>query len=278
MNSEPFPQTVVRFANGLAQETNVPGGRPMVFIHIPKTAGTSFTQYLRSHFRGPHEIAPPYFGDFRNIGLDNPGHRLFWGHFTYAQFSQQRTDVSFIAFLRDPLQRIVSQYKSYHNTANASGGWWQVLDDEARRSLKFAQQATFEEFVLSDAPFIVHPLDNLQTHFLSSHRSPDHPEFLSSARENLASRMLFFGVTESFQRSIELFRFQFRSTRPYCEEAHTCNVSSPYPIQMTDRVRERLDRLVRFDRPLYEYACSLFEQRCATLRATGRQGRKDAAA
>ena len=255
-----FPQSVIRFRTGrpIKQDGRK---RPIAFVHIPKTAGTSFTRYLRSHYRRQEELAPPFFGDFESIKLDNPECRLYCGHFTYAQFKARRNAAWFITFLRRPVDRIISQYKSYHNPDNVKGGWKKAMSSQAREALNFSQRATFAEFVMSDHPEIVRPLQDLQTRFLSDHDASDHPKFLTSAIENLESSLLFFGLSERFSDSIQLFRMQLGTQKPYSSTDHVLNVSAPYSINMSDRVRQRINDLTRNDDELYRRACMLFESR-----------------
>ena len=115
---------------------------------------------------------------------------------------------------------------------------------------------------MSDDPFIVGHIQDLQTRFLSSYRDQNHPEYLSSAILNLTESILFFGVTESFQDSISLFRYQLQSSRPYIAEEHDRNVSQPYDVSVTStEVRHRLHQLVGFDQQLYELAVTEFSRR-----------------
>ena len=151
-------------------------------MHINKTAGTTFTEYLRAHFLEQDAIAPPFFGNYEEIGVNNQARELYWGHFPFAQFvcSIDPTPCS-LHFLRDPVQRVISQYRSLHNPANLGGGWEKVLPTAARQALEFAQRSSFEDFVLSEDPFIVGHLQDLQTRFLTSFLDHEHPEFLTSA-------------------------------------------------------------------------------------------------
>jgi hypothetical protein len=264
MGKERFPQRIVRFLeHGSLSEPA--GSRPIAFVHINKTAGTTFTEYLRHHFLENNSVAPPFFGNFDQIGINDPSRELYWGHFPYAQFVAHRPDAIVITFLRDPVQRIISQYRSFHNPANAGGGWDKVLSQAARDTLHFAQQATFEEFVLSDDPFILGHLHDLQTRFLSSYPDADHPEFLASAMLNLERNVLFFGTTETFDQSIRLFQYQLGSSRPYTAEQYQRNVSQPYPVDMSARTSERIEQLVKHDLQLYQHAARLLERRFQVL-------------
>ena len=264
MGRERFPQRIVRFLeHGSLSEPA--GSRPIAFVHINKTAGTTFTAYLRNHFQERNAVAPAFFGDYDQIGINDAAHELYWGHFPYAQFVARRHDAIFITFLRDPFERVVSQYRSLHNPTNLGDGWEKVLAPHARRALEFAQSATFEEFVFCDDPFIRGHVQDLQTRFLSSFDDSSHPEFLSSAIENLERNVLFFGTTETFARSIQLFQYQLGSSHRYEPEHHQRNISQPYPVDMNERVRRRVEQLVVNDLQLYQHAVRVLERRFQVL-------------
>jgi len=264
MGMERFPQQVVRFV-GSVPRAEAARGLPLAFVHINKTAGTTFTQYLRDHFVQRDSIAPPFYGSFDDIGIHDPSRELFWGHFSYAQFSQQRRPAWFITFVREPVQRVISQYRSLHNPANLRADWQRVLPAEARRAMEFAQRASFEEFVCSNDPFILGHIQDLQTLFLSSVRNRENAEFLSSALSNLKQRFLFVGTTERFDESIDLFRYQLSSPHAYTPATHQCNVSQRYPVEMNGRALDRVMELVRNDLILYQYAADLVDVRLEVL-------------
>jgi hypothetical protein len=256
-----FPQAVVRFVNSLPQRVSA-NRLPLAFVHINKTAGTSFTEYLAALFRGTDGMAPPYFGNFQEIGLNDLRRRLYWGHFTCSEWQKHGRQAWMITFLRDPQQRVMSQYRSHHNPDNLRDKWSQVIPREAREALEFAQRASFEEFILSDHPFILRHIRVLQTRFLSSCESPDDPKFLSSAIHHLSQSILFFGITERFPRSIRLFDYQLGLSRKHAlAREPRRNVSRPYDVELTDRGRERLEWLTQNDSKLYRCAVEIFEQR-----------------
>ena len=97
MSNDRFPTWVVRMPT-CGSERISSQEKPLVFIHINKTAGTSLTQYLKGHFESPAVVAPPWYGDFDEIGVDDVTRQMCWGHFTYEQFVKRRPDAWFITF------------------------------------------------------------------------------------------------------------------------------------------------------------------------------------
>lgn len=255
-----FPEFVVQFTRGIPS-MQPSRGWPLAFVHINKTAGTTFSHYLNQHFESPEAIAPPYLGDMSQVDVNHQRRELFWGHFTYAMFRERRQDAWFITFLRDPVERVISQYKSLHNPKNLSGPWEAVLSPEHLRAMKFAHEATLDEFVQTEDPFLLGHLLDLQTAFLSSFRDRNHPQYVASALFNLERRFLFFGIVEEFEASIRLFQHQLSSSLEYRAEKHLKNVSPAGPIVLHPRTLNRIRELVEYDQVVYDHALSLMRER-----------------
>ena len=82
---------------------------PLYFWHIPKTAGTSFTGWLESHFDAHEVFGPHLLPDLRSAG--DPGVRgkqLFRGHFGAELPQRLPTPVTSLVLLREPRARTVS--------------------------------------------------------------------------------------------------------------------------------------------------------------------------
>jgi hypothetical protein len=83
--------------------------QPIVSVHLPKTAGTTFRHMLQQAFPAltldygePHILAP-------HIGCIH-------GHFFVEKYTGILPRARFIAWLRDPIERLVSQYHYWLRT------------------------------------------------------------------------------------------------------------------------------------------------------------------
>jgi hypothetical protein len=89
--------------------------KKLVFLHIPKTAGSSVGAWLDAQFE-PHEIVKIYAGNAREQlqeALQNPTVRFIRGHFGLYEpllVELENPNVIIITFLREPVQRIISLY------------------------------------------------------------------------------------------------------------------------------------------------------------------------
>lgn len=109
---------------------------PILFIHLPKTAGTSFRKAAERYF-GEFKTCKDYGHDSEETSeivqqwmikscdqwhfkkaFEMENYQFISGHFIASRYSQIFGANNSVTFLRDPLQRIVSEYQHfsrYHN-------------------------------------------------------------------------------------------------------------------------------------------------------------------
>ncbi|HEY7212749.1 MAG TPA: DUF4118 domain-containing protein [Bryobacteraceae bacterium] len=124
----------VRFPNGVVlpnapQVVRVPeiAARKItptvLFMHIPKTAGTAFREAIAANFL-QSEIAylypdPPGFlaSDLRDLPLEQlRAIRMVIGHFQFGMHERLPQDSEYITIVREPAARILSQYRFLQET------------------------------------------------------------------------------------------------------------------------------------------------------------------
>lgn len=233
--------------------------RPAIaFLHIPKTAGTWFATFLIEHFPF-EEVAPSLFGSTKETDFADPEKKLFTGHFLYSMVNSAR-HMLYMTFLRHPISRTASQYRSWHNKANFTDAWRVTASREEVEAIQWVQSVSYDEFVRSDNPIIRGHIKDVQTVYLSSFWEFDHPAFLSSAIENLA-HMFFLGVQEFSDDSLALFRYQTGSSLQWGSTQGDRNASEHYDVSLSKSGREQLYELIENDLKLYEAGLRLFKER-----------------
>jgi hypothetical protein len=148
--------------SGLGSQLQLPAARQtalrreVVFVHIPKTGGTSVRRSLEIGLKGrqmlrdyqDHPLATPALNhlvhvegriqDFRKV---YPGDRrmLLSGHFPASRYWEYFNAESFVTFLRHPVDRMVSAYASWKK----QGRWAGSFEEFARQRGADRRMASF---------------------------------------------------------------------------------------------------------------------------------------
>jgi hypothetical protein len=190
--------------------------RPIiVHVHIPKTAGTSFTELLRRQFEERHfsylhpdptyVITPEQFDD---LLIKKPSLESFSSHCvrTFPPRIAGRNAL-YITFLREPAAAFLSLLsytrKEYNNLSDAAKqGWPDNTPELSLRELAYRYLAPCGPYGQSclQTRFLCHPS---YTKLLIT---PDYNQFginsYHAARSNLR-RFFFVGIVEQMQRSLQ---------------------------------------------------------------------------
>lgn len=211
--------------------------RPLAFIHIPKTAGTSFRAAAESCFGagrccfdyGPFaeltgELAREFMLDrvapkqFREQ-FSQQGYAMFAGHVDASRYYPVFGIERMVSFVREPLQRIVAEYRHFQRY--------------------FGEQREFPDFY-RDPRFI-----NRQSRMLDGLHW---------------AAMGFVGVTERYGESLELLNREFGISIPFsASNVSRDSLENDYPIAAPERAE--LISLNAEDIALYGQVCAQLDWR-----------------
>ncbi len=244
--------------------------KPIIFIHIEKTAGTAFINYLHSNVDYDHVSAPYYGGPISDyIGNCNAhgqyAKKLYYGHLAYRHCIAVCPDAYYITLLRHPLQRAISQYKSWKNPANLTDAWAKAITKPELDAVLAVQDMTFQEYVMSENPYITGHIENLMSARLAGRSREKELPIMDTAAEALFSKFHYFGLVDEFANSMSLFSQAFDNTRPFGVPTEDSNISLKYDTSLNAAGRKRLKELNQHDFKLYTDAVKVFGERCKTM-------------
>jgi hypothetical protein len=218
----------------------------LVFLHIPKTAGTTLASALQWNY-------PPY----RTLHIDLLGRpleeleavpveersrlSLLHGHFAYGIHRYVPRPCRYVTVLREPIPRVISAYKHVlRRPQHELHG--QVVGDGI----------SLEEFIET---FWVDKRISRQTRQLCNrHDGPLDRGALEEAKRNLEG-FLLVGLTERFEETFALLRRAVRLRLPFYVTRNVGQTmhASKHAVELI-REREQLDL------ELYDFARDLFAQ------------------
>ena len=236
----------------------VDGNNPLIFIHIPKTAGSTFHFILSREYkgRGSYWLPANNAGSGEKYLEKMPEERrsairLLRGHMYFGLDHYLCDSPDYITFLRNPVSRVLSYYQHMKSEAQVHGesaGWWY---EAARRNLSLPDYYGLYRDKM---------IDNDQVRRISGvdfNYGECTQEHLEKARQHLLDKFAFVGITERFDASILAMRKQFawRTTPYYLREKV---VADRNHIESNDALLNEVRNRNHYDIKLYHYAEALF--------------------
>ncbi|WP_029005392.1 sulfotransferase family 2 domain-containing protein [Azorhizobium doebereinerae] len=267
----PFPEAEghAGVAPAGGQPDPIRAGLPrIVFLHVPKTAGTTIDQIMRSYYPAD-DVCPERLDGIRFWPPEQLGRfRFFSMHDSYQNLSRIPPPWRMMTVLREPIDRLLSHYLYWRSYSNA------VIDRQNIHILRLAKLHDLKSFLKLPVPALFNEIDNLTTRFLSdkvfNSRGElwrDEHEMLEAALENL-DRIDFCGIYEHLPESIDLACRLFDVAPPReiawtnnTRENFTLDPQSFVPVEaveIDDETEELLVLRTRLDTIVYEAARARF--------------------
>ena len=239
---------------------------PIYFLHVPKTAGSSFQKHLYEWFPERRQC---HWGDWDTAFLEDEGrlgdYALFRGHFGAALEPHVGRPMLRVTFLRDPVARTVSHYHHvrrspehpYHRKAREQSLHAFVVDPENAHMIEDFQARSLvarrDSIPRLRAGLTRADLERfeLQTRFECGALAS--PATLTEDAHAALARFVLVGVTEQFETSLACFCDVFE--RPSPKRTFRVNVGQREEAEPIDRETiEAIRTRTRIDRSLHEHA------------------------
>lgn len=231
----------------------------LVFVHLPKTAGTTFHNILQKQFKDKvHYCA--YNNGFKQLnGLRRMSQAdvdkidIVRGHINYGIHKYFSRPCEYITFFREPVSRIVSHY--LYVQSNIFHPLHRLYEREEFSIRDFLNKTTDNDNGQ------VRALCGL-SNTLSMFEGPRLPfgevdsTHLEQAKKTLAT-FAAFGIQERFDESLLLMKERLGLDIPLYKSTNVNEINTKGLISQDDikYIRE----FNRFDIELYSYACKLFD-------------------
>ena len=230
------------------------------FLHIPKTAGTTFTDCLNRFYKGRHFL---FSGDlqkdkarYRKISKSKRGQiSMFGGHAPRITGIPEVDTLPIITFFRDPVERV----KSYCQ---------HVSEGKSRHLLKDYPPSKFNLDAFLDSG--INELSNIQTKLILGEQKQQLPDadkktILETAVKVLKKDITCFGFTEQFDKSLVLLHYKLGWKKwPVYKKLNVKNRQKL--ITFSEDHIKKIRELNEIDIEVYNKALDLFnEQFCSIV-------------
>lgn len=232
------------------------GPAPLLFLHIPKAAGTTLSAILRHHY--PGQAFEGGINVFQRLELAGPRLeaaarcgklRALSAEVTFGLAVRSLPTARYLTILREPVERALSQI-SYLRAGHGAG----LIP--SGRPLP-APGLTLDEAVAGG-----YVLDNMQTRMLCGIVSPFDPlpaDGLEQAKRTLTERFACVGTTERFDEFLALLNLELGwPTMPY--QRKRVNPLNRGRAELSVLQLRRLEEANALDRELFDHAERLLAQ------------------
>ncbi|CAN5338060.1 sulfotransferase family 2 domain-containing protein [soil metagenome] len=233
--------------------------QPIIFLHIPKTAGLTFHEILTDQYpERKHKLiyTVAHTKTYTDLPIDKKNKiGVIKGHLLFGLHESMPLNPIYLTLLRDPIMRTISGYEFI----------------KSRTDHPFHKEMINKNFTLVDFLNQKHVpnFDNIQVRFLCGDNSMPfgaiNETHLALAKKNLLSENMLFGMTEFFDESILYFKNELGWKMPYYSNVNVTKKSTVNRVAFDEATKNAILNCNQFDLQLYEFAKSIFIEKIKLL-------------
>lgn len=234
------------------------GNRTIIFMHLPKTGGGTFSrviksQYPRNHiylYSKTHRTAMVAFDALPDE--EKRRYRVIHGHMDFGLHERLPQPTTYITILREPISRMISFYDF-------------VRQRKAHGKHELLKDATFADIVNRRAVS-----DNQLTRRLAGipgeqdTHVPVDDAVLQQAKDNLERHFSIVGLTSRFDESLILAKRELGWRLPLYYRTNTA-IKKTDRNTLDDAAMQQVRDYFAYDIALYDWAAARFDAHITTL-------------
>ncbi|NQU33232.1 MAG: sulfotransferase family 2 domain-containing protein [Bacteroidetes bacterium] len=191
-----------------------------LFLHIPRTGGTTLRDIIESQYSKKTILEISHFQEAVNqinneVNIDI--YDVIKGHFPFGVHKYLNGNYHYITFLRKPINRVKSIYRF-------------AMKMKQHPDHSYTQKYSLNEYINSKRNIL---LNNGQTRLIAGNYNSNNqaeygtnPDWLfDQAMENINNHFLFIGITEEFNNSIVILKNLLGWKTPFYSIANKTNTN-----------------------------------------------------
>jgi hypothetical protein len=235
----------------------------LIFLHIPKTAGTTFNSILSWQYRRQPSVWVPAADttadSIHSLSVsERESLRLVRGHVHFGLHASFQHPCTYATVLRLPVPRVISYYLNQRREAEKrpdSDAWW----------CRAVRTLSLREFILSGQD---PELENGQVRRIAgiaNRAAPCTRDDLDLAIANLERHFTVVGLTERFDETASLAARRLHWNRPVVYRPEKVAPPSPERQRIAEdpATLEAIREANQWDAKLYDYVVQRFQQQVA---------------
>ncbi len=232
--------------------------RTVIFLHIPKTAGTTLETVLARQYRsretfyvnGAQDVREERYRQLHES--ERARIRLIKGHMFFGIHAHVPNAYTYITVLRNPIDRVISHY--YYVRSKPSHPFYQIVHE---------RNMSLHDYVTSGmSPELEN--NQVRTLFGPDHRSVPHGEcsraMLDTAQQHLKEHFSVVGLADRFDETLLLMKVELGWRGYPVYESRNVTRSRPVRTAVSSETMKQIEMLNLLDIELYENAHKAFEE------------------
>ena len=225
---------------------------PIIFLHIPKTAGTTVQHIMHNEYRGLKFFTSGYYKQieiFKKLSDEEKKKiKVIKGHFPFGVHENYPGPITYFTFFRDPVKRSISDFNYLYQN----------------NTLAFHEEIMRKQYSLKDMlnGGYIKNFDNCHVRFLAGANDLEYgkvnEETYALALKNFDTYFEAFGISERIDESLIYIKRKLNWSMPFYVNANVSEKSS-YVKKFDEETFRLLEHYNKFDNMLYDHACKKFD-------------------